>query len=186
MVALEKTNKNLIIALKTMYKYTYTIEQTNKELLNQLDNQVTSNGITSFENQPDKSSVAYRLIQLIVDLSEGDQEALLEQLELGILQKEVRDHIRKPFFMTIDYAIHERSYNDFITDISAGGLFIETSRPFTIGEDITLSFPLPIKYSRHFKITGKIVRTTEKGVGVKFKMNDLNQGQLPQSLLEMI
>lgn len=185
LVALEKTNKNLIVALKTMYKYSYTIEQTNKDLLNQLDNHITSRSMASFEKQQDESGVAYQLMELIMNMPEDDQNRLLEQLQLGILEQEVRDHTRKPFFMTIDYATHERSYNDFITDISAGGLFIETKRPFDIGQDITLSFPVP-KYNKHFKIAAEIVRTTEKGVGVKFKKREPDQEPLTQSLLEMI
>jgi Tfp pilus assembly protein PilZ len=183
--ALEKTNKNLIIALKTMYKYTYTIEKTNKDLLNQLESQVKTSDTTLFGKELDKSSMAYRLIDLIMDMPEDEQEDLLAQIEERILQKEVRDHFRKPFFMSVNYATCERSYNDFIKDISAGGLFIETRRPFSIGQDIVLTFPFP-EDRKHIKISGEIVRTTENGIGVRFRMSEQEQRQLTECLMAMV
>ena len=182
--ALEKTNKNLIIALKTMYKYTYTIEKTNKDLLNQLDSQVKTGDMMLFGKEVDKSSLAYRLMDLIMDMPEEEQKDLLARLEENILQQEVRDHLRKPFFMNVNYATCERSYNDFIKDISAGGLFIETRRPFSIGQDIVLTFPFP-EDRKHVKISGEIVRTTEKGIGVRFKMSGQEQQQLTECLMAM-
>jgi len=183
--ALEKTNKNLIIALKTMYKYTYTIEKTNKDLLNQLDSQVKASDMTLFGKELDKSSVAYRLMNLVMDMPEEEQEDLLTRLEERILQKEVRDNFRKPFFMNVNYATCERNYNDFIKDISAGGLFIETRRPFSIGQDIVLTFPFP-EEQKHVKVSGEIVRTTENGIGVRFKMSELEQQQLTECLMAMV
>ena len=92
---------------------------------------------------------------------------------------------RKPFFMNVNYATCERSYNDFIKDISAGGLFIETRRPFSIGQDIVLTFPFR-EDRKHVKISGEIVRTTENGIGVRFKMSPPEQQQLTECLMAMV
>jgi Tfp pilus assembly protein PilZ len=47
-------------------------------------------------------------------------------------------------------------------------LFIETKRPFNVGEEIMLSFNMH-GYDRPFKIKGNIVRSNQQGIGVEFK-----------------
>ena len=56
-----------------------------------------------------------------------------------------------------------------IYDLSSSGVFIRTSRQFSIGQEIamTITFPVPIATLR---VTGVIVRTSSKGVAVKFKI----------------
>ena len=56
-----------------------------------------------------------------------------------------------------------------IYDLSSSGAFIRTSRQFSIGQEIamTITFPLPIATLR---VTGVIVRTSPKGIAVKFKV----------------
>jgi Tfp pilus assembly protein PilZ len=80
---------------------------------------------------------------------------------------ERRKHVRKPFFMVVDYATQDRTYKDFIQNISTGGVFIETRMFLGAGQKVAMSFPLP-NCQKHIKITGEIVRTSLHGVGVKF------------------
>ena len=56
-----------------------------------------------------------------------------------------------------------------IDDISSSGVFIRTSRDFSIGQEIamTITFPVPVE---PLKVTGEIVRTSSMGIGVKFKI----------------
>ena len=56
-----------------------------------------------------------------------------------------------------------------IYDLSSSGAFIRTSRQFSIGQEIamTITFPVPIAALR---VTGVIVRTSPKGIAVKFKI----------------
>jgi Tfp pilus assembly protein PilZ len=56
-----------------------------------------------------------------------------------------------------------------IYDLSSSGVFIRTSRQFSIGQEIamTITFPVPIATLR---VTGVIVRTSSEGVAVKFKI----------------
>lgn len=64
-------------------------------------------------------------------------------------------------------------------------MFIEAHMPFSVGQELSLTFPLP-KYQKHIKITGEVVRTSSEGIGVKFKMANWEQEAMIKSLLEMI
>ena len=123
--------------------------------------------MTVSTQQPDESSVTKRLIELVNGLPEEKKQALLAILEdwHRTLQ---REHPRKSCFMAVDYADRDRVFKDFIRNISAGGVFIETNLPFSIGKDITLTFSSS-NYERPIKITGKIARTGRGGIGVRFK-----------------
>ncbi|MBW1797372.1 MAG: PilZ domain-containing protein, partial [Deltaproteobacteria bacterium] len=59
------------------------------------------------------------------------------------------------------------------------------SQPFSIGQDVTLTFPLP-NHQEHIKINGEVVRSTPHGIGVKFKMADEDQETMVKSLLDTI
>lgn len=129
-------------------------------------------------------SITERLIQLVRNLTENDQQALLSELEKK-QSGEKRKYPRKPYFMAVDYATEDRAYKDFIKDIGMGGVFIRTRIPFSVGQEVSLSFPLPDQ-KRHIKISGEIVRAGEQGIGVKFKMNQKDQETEIQSLLGML
>lgn len=140
--------------------------------------------MTTLENQSNQSSLTTRLFELIKNMSEDEQRILLKELEKK-LSKGKRQHERKPFFMVVDYSAEDRVYKDFIQNISAGGVFIETRLPFSVGQEVSLSFPLP-NYKKYIKIPGEIVRTNLEGIGVKFKIDNEDQKEMIKSLLEMI
>jgi hypothetical protein len=54
-------------------------------------------------------------------------------------------------------------------DLSTSGAFVQTDMPLQIGGEITLEFLLP-NHGKPMKITGEIVRKTEDGIGVEFKI----------------
>ena len=87
--------------------------------------------------------------------------------------------------MVVDYSAEDRIHKDFIQNISVGGVFIETRMPFSVGQQVSLSFPLP-NYQKYLKILGEVVRTSSQGIGVKFKTADEDQEAMIKSLLEMI
>ena len=135
-----------------------------------------------------RSNTSARLISKILQMSDDEQWALLndlEEREPSKTAKSKRGHTRKPFLMVVDYASPDRLYKDFIQNISPGGVFIETSVPFSVGQEISLAFPLP-KSQRHVKIAGEVARVDKKGIGVKFKVADQEQETLIETLLEMI
>jgi len=140
--------------------------------------------MVTFDKQSDKSRLTDQIIELVKKMSEHEQRTLLKDLEESLFRGK-REHIRKPFSMVVDYSTEDRAYKDFIQDISAGGVFIETHMPFSVGQQVSLSFPLP-DYQKHVKITGEIVRSSPEGIAVKFKMVNQDQEAMIKSLLEMI
>ena len=130
------------------------------------------------------SSVTDRLISLILELSEDQQETLLKELELK-LSKERRGHTRKPFVTVVDFASQGRAYREFIKDISGSGVYIQTSRPFSVGQEVVLTFQFPDS-QKHVKITGRIARVNDAGIGVQFNIIS-SRDKLPLSyLLKML
>ena len=97
--------------------------------------------------------------------------------------RERRKHVRKPFFMVVDYATRDRTYKDFIQNISIGGVFIETHTFLGAGQKVAMSFSLP-NCQKHVKITGEIVRTNLHGVGVKFILIEGMGTEIDLSYLE--
>jgi len=138
----------------------------------------------TFGKELNKPSVLGRLFELIRNMPGDEQLDLLKELE-GRLFRDKRKHTRKHFFMAVDYSVEDRVYKDYIKDISAGGVFIETRTPFSIGQELSLSFPLP-NYRKYIKTTGEVVRISPHGIGVKFMMVDQGQEAMIKSLLEMI
>jgi Tfp pilus assembly protein PilZ len=140
--------------------------------------------MTTFEMQSNESSITARLIELIKNMPEDEQRALLKDLEEKPFEGR-RKHARKPFLMAVDYSTQDHVYKDFIQDISTGGVFIQTHMPFSVGQEVSLTFPLP-NYRKHIKIVGEVVRSTPQGVGVKFKMANQDQEAMITFLLESI
>jgi len=140
--------------------------------------------MTTLGIQSNESSITARLVELIKNMSEDEQRTLLKDLEERLFEGR-RKHVRKPFLMAVDYSTQDHVYKDFIQDISSGGVFIQTHTPFTVGQEVSLTFPLP-SFQKHIKVIGKVVRSTSQGVGVKFKIADKDQEAMITSLLEPI
>lgn len=131
-----------------------------------------------------ESSTTARLFEMIKRMPEDEQLALLKELGER-LSKGRRRHEREPFFMVADYSAEDRVYRDYIQNVSAGGVFIETHMPFTSGQEVSLAFPLP-NYKKYIKIIGEVARVTPQGIGVVFKMVNQEQETMVKSLLEWL
>ena len=81
--------------------------------------------------------------------------------------KEKRVSQRIPSSSPVSYATRGIAYEDFLLDISAGGVFIETRAVFTIGQTLTLTFPMP-GHQHYITVTGRVVRADGHGIGVQF------------------
>jgi Tfp pilus assembly protein PilZ len=123
-----------------------------------------------------------QLVGIIKSISKEKQLKLLELLKQWNENGE-RSHPRKPCLITVDYSSQDRFFRDFIQDISAGGIFIETRELFGEGADIGLTFSIP-NSQIPFRITGEIVRTTSRGVAVKFKNVTTYQQEILNSLVK--
>jgi Tfp pilus assembly protein PilZ len=121
---------------------------------------------------------------MIKRMPEDEQLALLKELGER-LSKGRRKHEREPFFMVADYSAEDRVYRDYIQNVSAGGVFIETHMPFTSGQEVSLAFPLP-NYEKYIKIIGEVARVTPHGIGVVFKIVNQEQETMVKSLLEWL
>ncbi len=131
-----------------------------------------------------ESSVTARLFEVIKKMSEDEQLTLLKELAERF-SKGRRKHERGPFFMVTDYSTEDRVYRDYIQNLSASGVFIETRMPFTAGQGVSLAFPLP-NYQKYIKIIGEVARVTPQGIGVKFKIVNKQQEAMIKSLLEWL
>ncbi len=129
-----------------------------------------------------ETSVFDQLVGIIKNISKDKQLKLLELLKQWDENGE-RSHHRKPCLITVDYSSQDRFFRDFIQDISAAGIFIETRELFNEGLDIGLTFSIP-NSQIPFRILGEIVRTTSRGVAVKFKNVTTYQQEILSSLVK--
>jgi len=106
-------------------------------------------------------------LALIAEMCQNAERSDLEVLE-DIVFAGKRKHTRVPLRTVVDYAAHGQAYRDFIHNISAGGMFIETTMPISIGQELSLTFELP-NYNVPIKITGDVVRISPQGIGVRFQ-----------------
>ena len=111
--------------------------------------------------------VISKLFQIVINLDEEQQEALLSHAE-DLLSKEKRLTIRKSCTIPINFAAYDRVYSNHIKNISANGLFIETQRPLLVGDEIIMTFRLQ-GLDKPLKLRGEIAHATRAGVGVEFK-----------------
>ena len=100
--------------------------------------------------------------------SEEEQRKLLGALQeyRAFNPDNRRKHARKSCALPITVGVL-RIYSEIVKDISNGGLFIDTTSSFSLGESLTLIFS-PSDDSETVRITGRVVRKTEEGIGVEF------------------
>ena len=135
-------------------------------------------------NELSRNEVRAYLFRLLNDMSDEEMRQLLKELEERQNKKQ-RKYSRKGFLTLIDYNVGDRSYKDFIQDISGSGVFIKTSQTFSIGQTISMTFMSPDN-QKPFRINGEIIRIHEDGIGVKFKIENRVQEATLKSLVEMI
>jgi len=122
----------------------------------------------------DEIEVTSRLLNIIFDMPAEQQLNLLDQFDLSGCdgsRKHARTHLKNPWTVLVDPENDKIIYDYHIRDISRCGMFIETSRSFSIGQKVTIKFQVPFS-QKVFKIRGEIVRIQKNeiaGIGVKFK-----------------
>ncbi|OEU53304.1 MAG: hypothetical protein BA861_11930 [Desulfobacterales bacterium S3730MH5] len=133
--------------------------------------------MTNSDPRSNESSVTARLIELFNNLSQAQQQALLSILE-DWQPADRRKHPRKPCLLSVDYATGDRVFKDFIKNIAADGVFIETRTAFSFGQEITMTFSCS-SYKEPIKIKGNILWSNPLGIGVKFDAEN-------QAVIDMI
>jgi len=142
---------------------------------------------TASNQEADKNEVTIRLIELILDMPDTDQLNLLKDLEDNhfgekkeasnskhISYEEMREHPRKTSLIAVDCKTHDVCFTNFIQDISNGGVFIETSAHFYVGQQLKMNFSLP-EIKDPIAVDGKVLRVDSQGIGVKFVSEDVHK-----------
>ena len=129
-----------------------------------------------------KTRIRHQILELVDRMPEEMQAKLLKFLQTrlprrirGNLVIEKRSDFRRDCLVSLEYRVDGRSFEGFILDISAFGVFIESDEQFPVGKRIQLSFSLP-GYPTQLNLAGAIVWSGTQGFGVKFQ--PLGRGQL--------
>ena len=117
-----------------------------------------------------KLNIAEAVVEYVRGMPEEERQLLLRALfEEELEGSGERVFKRIPVFVAANYVVDGRAYQDFVRNVGAGGVFIETLEHFSVGQKVSLTFSLPSD-PRVIKIKGEIIRTTPMGVGIEFKM----------------
>ena len=65
--------------------------------------------------------------------------------------------------------LHEASYIDYIQDINAWGVFIQSDKQLPVGKTILLTIPI-LSDGTSIKVVGEVVWSGVEGMGVRFDM----------------
>ncbi|MFC1828686.1 PilZ domain-containing protein [Thermodesulfobacteriota bacterium] len=136
------------------------------------------------ERQKEKKQKVARLVDLIKKMNESQLMSLLEYAD-ELHGKKKRIHERIPCLISADCMHQGRASNNYVKDISFGGVFIEGAQPFGLGEVITMTLSLS-HHVKPFKVTGEIVRTSDQGVGVEFKELTQVQQEMVQGVVQKV
>ena len=115
------------------------------------------------------NEVEDRISEIISSMYETEKRELLERLEKWEQSgyENGRKHPRKQTSIYAIFSGPDCYFREFIKDISAGGLYIETDNLLVINQELTITFYLP-DAKAPMKIKGKVVRTDSKGIGINF------------------
>lgn len=125
--------------------------------------------------QLDRKVLTSHLFKLIIDLSEEQQNHLLDRLS-EMLSEEVpektitldeREAPRRTCTIAVNFESEGNKFQDTILDISAAGVFIKTEESLEVGQGISLRFSFP-EGEEDVDISGEIVWRSTRGIGVKF------------------
>ena len=114
----------------------------------------------------DEGKLTERLVRAVAQLSHERKE-MLDALLKEWARLDYREDSRISCFLPVDYSTKDRVYQDFINNLSSGGVFIETFAPFHVGQPVSLTFTVP-SVDTTFKISGAIVRSEQDGIAVQF------------------
>ncbi len=127
------------------------------------------------------STVTSKIHGIIQEMSLEERRWLLNLLERHEKEGATRfrrKFTRKNYRIQVDYTVEGRIHTGLAINLSAGGMFIETSKAmlpkFKKGSEIILTFQHPER-EEHLKITGQIARIDESGgIGVQFDQSILD------------
>jgi Tfp pilus assembly protein PilZ len=116
------------------------------------------------------NTIILRLMERILAMNDEQRLDLLgklEELPTEDLSLGDRNEVRKGFDKNISFSVQDRKYKAICKDISSGGIFIQTSEVFSMGQTVILNIPFS-DGSREIKVPAEIVRVSAHGIGLKF------------------
>ena len=121
------------------------------------------------DNELGRNEVRAFIFEIIDDMSDTEMRQLLKDLEKWRKSKnEKRKYPRRSTLINITYSSDQRRiFEDFVRNISAAGLFIETNLLSELGQKLTMTFSHPGS-GDPIKVLGKVIRVDSQGIGVKF------------------
>ena len=137
--------------------------------------------------QPNEPQLTTRLKELLGEIfaqiegvPKGRKQRLLRFLE-DWQHYDRRKRLRKAYSMQVAYATQDRTFTDFIRNISIDGAFVQTPIPVPVGQQISLSFPIP-NDEGYFRLSGEMVWSCPIGGGVRFTSTSMRLKEMIQSL----
>ena len=120
-------------------------------------------------NELDRNEIRAFIFGIVEEMTDSEMRQLLNDLEKWQKSKnEKRKHTRRSTLTDITYSSDKRRvFEDFVRNISAGGLYIETKLVSEIGQQLNMTFSHP-ESGNPIKVAGKIVRVDSGGIGVRF------------------
>ncbi|MCG8632532.1 MAG: PilZ domain-containing protein [Desulfobacterales bacterium] len=125
------------------------------------------------------SGITARLFEAISRMTEPQKEELL------LLIGEQREYIRLPYLMQIMCETDDRCFNDFILDISPGGIFLETIQELFAGQKLTMDFQFK-GVEKPVRIIGSVAWLGKNGAGIRFLYDSKEQKQLITDYIELL
>jgi hypothetical protein len=122
------------------------------------------------QKNTEHKEIRARISKIISSMSEIELQKLLLGLEKWQETSRIskRAHPRKDISVYAFLEADDLSFNDFIKNISSGGLYIETEAPLSVDKELFIRFLHP-DTGALTRVTGKIVRVDVDGIGVQFE-----------------
>jgi Tfp pilus assembly protein PilZ len=174
-IAIYKMTDEQVVSMFHLFK---DLELKGKERLLEMPRSMADSGISGAR---DRQLLIARIFLLINQLSEADLFRFMNRYEQKRFAM-LREYPRVPCNLTLDLAADGRAINCFAVDISAGGMFVESCEPFTMGQEVSICFSLTEDHLA-LKLKGRVVRLEHGGVGIKFESLTSYQIEIMKDLI---
>ncbi len=120
--------------------------------------------------------VTAQLFELILSMSEQEKEALFAKIGNR------RNYKRIPYLMQVTCETDSECFQDFILDLSPGGIFLETVKDLPVGQHVTLIMnfrnePEPVSAK------GLVAWKGVNGVGIQFSFDTREEENRMEALV---
>lgn len=179
-VSIYKMNETeLMVLLDTLRMNSDDPESTENDALLTSSPKIEADGVR-------RQMIIAKIFVLIQQLNKNDLLDRLARLK-DPAYRWVREYPRLSCLMLIDFATEGKAYRSCIRDISAKGMFIETSECFEPGQELALCFTFSeANESMPFKVKGRVTRTYSGGIGVQYEKITHYQREILNTLINKI